>query len=203
MPNLQDHMLRVAGVASLICDSFDKPVNKEIIINALLVHDIGNMSKVKLDRFPEFAQPQGIEYWQKIVNEFKEKYGNNDYDATYKILNELNLSNDITELVKSIEFAKTVENSKHNDFNKKICLYSDIRVAPFGVTSLNERLNEVKDRYIENKGVTKEFFSSLVNGINVIEKQIFEYCKIIPEEISEEKVKSLFKDLKNFEIKTG
>jgi len=30
MPNLQEHMLRVAGVASIICDNYTKPVNKSI-----------------------------------------------------------------------------------------------------------------------------------------------------------------------------
>ena len=29
MPNLQEHMLRVAGVASIICDNFSKKIEKK------------------------------------------------------------------------------------------------------------------------------------------------------------------------------
>lgn len=202
MPNLQEHMFRVAGVASIICNDFERPIDKESIIIALLLHDMGNMSKIKLDLFPQFAQPKGVNYWNKILNEFKQKYGNDDYKATYRILKELDVSQKTSQIVKSIEFAKATQNSKHNDFNKKISLYSDIRVAPFGVTSLKDRLAEVKQRYIKNKGVTEDFFNGLAKSMDKIEQQIFNYCKIKPEDITEEKVRPLFEELRNFEIDT-
>ena len=43
MPNLQMHMYRVAAVASLIYDNFNEPLNKEEIITACLLHDMGNI----------------------------------------------------------------------------------------------------------------------------------------------------------------
>ncbi len=202
MPQLQTHMLRVAGVASIICNNFLKSINKESITMALLVHDMGNMSKIKLDRFPEFAQPEGIAYWEKVLNEFKEKYGNDDYQATYKILKELKIGYKIYNLVHSNEFSKMALISKNKSFESKICIYSDARVTPHGVASLDERLSEVRDRWINYKGVSQEYFDQLTSNAKVVEQQIFSCCKIKPADITEEKVKILFSQLNNFEIGT-
>jgi len=200
MPQLQMHMLRVAGVSTIICDNLKIKVGRQNIIQACLLHDMGNMAKIKLDLFPEFAQPKGLTYWQKVLQEFIEKYGADDYVATYKILDELNISDKIQALIKSIEFANMDDISKGNNFGQKICIYSDARVAPFGVTPLEDRLSEVKDRYIKNKGATEEFFKNLSNSARNVEKQIFSHCKIKPVDITEEKAKTLFSTLKNFDI---
>lgn len=200
MPQLQEHMLRVAGVASIICDNINIKIDKERIVKALLVHDMGNMSKIKLDRFPETAEPEGMEYWQKILDDFRSTYGDNDYDATYKILNELKLPEEMQKLVKSIEFANMTVIARENSIETKICIYSDARVAPTGVVSLNERLSEVKDRYIKNKGVSEEFFKNLSKSAFQIEIQIFENCSIKPNNITEDKVKNIFEELKKIII---
>lgn len=200
MPQLQLHMLRVAGVAKIITDSIEIKLDKKSVIIAMLLHDMGNMTKIKLDRFPEFTQPQGIDYWENIQKEFIEKYGESDYAATYKILEELNIDMKVQNLIRSIEFAKMGEISLNNNFEQKICIYSDARVAPNGVTSLEERLTEVKERYIKNKGVTEQFFQNLSNSARDVEAQIFSKCTIKPKDIAEIKVEKLFDELLALEI---
>ena len=74
MPTLQLHQLRVAGVAKIIADSFNGEIDKESIVLACLFHDMGNIIKFDLKNFPEYNQPEGIEYWQKVQSEFLEKY---------------------------------------------------------------------------------------------------------------------------------
>jgi 5'-deoxynucleotidase YfbR-like HD superfamily hydrolase len=86
MQNLQDHQLRVAAVASIICDSFDFLINKEKIIKVCLLHDMGNIIKFQLDYFPELNKPEGLEYWQNVQKEFIAKYGPNEHNATMKIM---------------------------------------------------------------------------------------------------------------------
>lgn len=203
MPQLQIHMLRVTGVASLICDNFQKPIDKNSIIVALLLHDMGNMSKIKLDRFPEFVQPEGKDYWSKVLGEFKQRYGENDYQATYKILKELKTPKKIQNLVHSNEFAKMTSISKARGLKRKICIYSDARVTPHGVDRLNIRLKEVRERWIKYKGVSADFFDQITKSAEIIETQIFAHCKIKPEDITEEKVKPLIWKLRNFNIETG
>src|SRR3989344_2472976 len=89
-PNLQLHQLRVAGVASIICDNFDKPLDKGSIITTCLLHDMGNILKFNFDIFPEeFYGKQGRAYWEKVKQEFKEKYGEDEHKATHAIAEEL------------------------------------------------------------------------------------------------------------------
>ena len=66
MPQLQEHMLRVTAVASLIAGKFGKKLDKRTIITATLLHDLGNMAKIKLGTFPEFVQLLGVDYWEKV-----------------------------------------------------------------------------------------------------------------------------------------
>src|SRR3990167_3273696 len=187
MSSLQAHMFRVATVASEICDNFRKPIDKDTVIAATLLHDMGNMVKIKLEVFPEFLKPKGLEHWKKIQENFVRKYGKDDYQATYKILKEIGVNQKVHKLIKAIEFRKDSLNVGHSNFEKKICLYADLRVAPTGITSLDARLKEVQDRYIRNKGISEKEFNNLSLSIRTIEKQIFAQTKIKPEDIIEEK----------------
>ena len=200
MPNLQAHMFRVTTVASEICDNFKKPLDKDTVIAATLLHDMGNMVKIKLEVFPEFLKPKGLEYWKKIQENFVRKYGKDDYQATYKILKEIGVNQKVYRLIKSIEFRKAPLNVRHSSFEKKICIYADLRVAPTRITSLNARLREVKDRYMRNKGISEKKFNHLSLSMQTIEKQIFAQTKIKPEDITEENVGGLIEKFKSLDI---
>ena len=162
MPYLQEHMLRVAGVASMICNNLNKSVNEELIFSACLLHDIGNIVKERAELnyklHPNYFNKEVEKEWRKIREEFIRNYGKDDYIATYKILNEIGVEENIFNLIKSIEFAKMSLVASGNNYEQKICLYSDARIAPEQATTLENRLSEVKDRYIKNKGVTEDFF---------------------------------------------
>jgi len=199
-------MLRVAGVASMICNNLNKSVNEELIFSACLLHDIGNIVKERAELnyklHPNYFNKEVEKEWRKIREEFIRNYGKDDYIATYKILNEIGVEENIFNLIKSIEFAKMSLVASGNNYEQKICLYSDARIAPEQATTLENRLSEVKDRYIKNKGVTEDFFENLSNGARAIEKQIFDHCKIRSEDITEEQVKPLTEVLRNFDIHT-
>ena len=53
MPLLAMHQIRVAAVAMMICDSLSVPIDKDSVIKACLLHDIGNIIKFDLNHFPE------------------------------------------------------------------------------------------------------------------------------------------------------
>jgi len=200
MPNLQAHMLWVTAVASEICDNFEKPIDKDSVIAATLLHDIGNVVKFKLEAFPEFLKPRGLEYWKKVQENFILKYGKDDYQATYKILKEIGVNQKVCGLINSMEFGKASLNVEHSDFEKKICQYADARVAPSGITSLDARLGDVQDRYMRNKGISGEEFNNISLSMRTIEKQIFAQTKIKPEDIAKEKVGGLLEKFGNLDI---
>lgn len=200
---LQEHMFRVSAVASVICDNFIDPLSEEKkneIITTCLLHDMGNILKFQWDLFAEFFEPEGIEYWKKVHKEFKEKYGNNEHEATVKIINELGLSSKIAEIVARNRFSLICENANSNDMHMKILSYADGRVNPYGVVSYEERMEEAKERYKKiNRGQEEERLKLVACG-KEIEKQVFEFCKIKPEDINNERVAPVISGLRDFVI---
>ena len=212
MPMLELHQLRVAAVANIICESINQEVDKENIIKACLLHDMGNIIKFKLGKIPEAVEPLGIEYWQEVQNSYINKYGKDEHQATLDIINELGQDNLIYDLVNCVGFHTAKENRESNDFNRKICAYADMRVTPYGVTSLQERLDNLKERYHgENKtanldlGYEKDSLETHIEArelfetsLKEIEKQIFENCVFKPEDINDDSVKQIIDNLKSY-----
>jgi hypothetical protein len=205
MPQLQLHMLRVAGVAKLICDNYKEEIDKGPIISACLLHDMGNIIKFDLNKFPEFLKPRGLKYWKNIQQEFKNKYGNDDHEATYKIIEELSIEQKVYEIVLAYGFSKAQDTLEINDYDVKVSAYSDHRVSPSGVRSLEEKLKNSKIRYTEkiNSKYSPEGFDKLTSIWQKIEIQIFTHCKIKPDFITEEKVRPVIEELRDFEIQTN
>ena len=194
-------MLRVAAVASLICDNFDESLPKDDIITACLLHDMGNIIKFNLGYLPEFLEPEGLEYWQNVKNEYLEKYGENEYLASLAIAQEIKVSDYVLELIKSISFAGAQNNASGSDYDKKIPEYCDDRVNPFGIVSLEQRFTDLRERYAHRIDNRVERQASFENAVRQMEKQIFAKCKIKPEDINNGTVKSVIAELKNFVIK--
>lgn len=202
MPILQEHMLRVAAVASLICDNFSEPLPKNDIITACLLHDMGNILKSNFKFFPESLEPEGLKYWQKIKDDFIKKYGNSEHEATIQIMKELGVSSNAISLVDKIKFSLLCNHRDNDDMSIKTIVYSDARVDPYGVVSYDERMNEAKERYKNHKNNPGEKeWKKLVACGKKIEKQIFAKCKIKPEDINDETVAPIVSILRNFIVK--
>lgn len=205
MPMLQEHLYRVTAVAKLICDNWNGKIDKKEIIYACLLHDMGNIIKFNLGYIPEAVQPKGLAYWQKIKDEYIHKYGNDEHIATLKIAKEIGIKDKIIELIKAVGFSKSVINYKHSNFAKKICAYSDHRVTPFGITSLEKRMHEGRKRFkinTKDRG-RKDQFNLYASYLRKIERQIFNKCQIKPEDINDRSVNPIVENLKDFEIVTN
>ncbi len=199
MPQLREHMFRVAAVAILICNNFDENLLKENITEACLLHDMGNIVKFQLGVFfTEFLEPQGLHYWETIQEEFIKKYGEDDHLATFKIVEELGITGKTFDFLESItsKLGKTREPTL--DFNVQICKYADFRVSPRGVLSLRERINEWVNR---DPRISQEYAENTFNIFSNIEQQIFAKCKIKPEDINDEAIKAVVSELKEFVVK--
>lgn len=199
--SLQLHQLRVAAVAKKICDNFDGEIDQQSIIFACLFHDMGNIIKSDLTRFPEFLKPEGHEYWKKVKDEYNAKYGNNEHLATEAIAKEINLSPKIIAYIRKIGFSNATRNEKEAHFEDKICNYSDMRVDPNGVTSMKERILEGQKRYAGKKhSIASDSFESLVKSFENIEKQIFSKTKIKPSDITKEGISKIIEEFRNLNI---
>ena len=82
--NLQWHMLRVAAVGWYVCEHFVEQVNQSDVVNALLLHDLGNLLKFNLSRgvgmFDE--SEQDVDHWRRVQAELARKYSSDEHEAT-------------------------------------------------------------------------------------------------------------------------
>ena len=111
MPNLQMHQLRVASVASLLCDSIGG-LDKESVITACLFHDMGNIVKFYLPYFPQLLEPEGLAYWQNIKDEYIKKYGSDEHKVTEIIAREIKMPEKAYSYLSGIGFSKALIHCK-------------------------------------------------------------------------------------------
>ncbi len=202
MPTLREHMYRVAGVAHLICDHFKLPIDKKSVIETCLLHDMGNILKFDLDIFPEFLQPEGKEYWQKVKDEVAKKYNTKDqHRATMEIAIEVDANLHTLELLHCGGFRNGVNVDNAPEWEKKICLYADMRVSPVGVVGLEERLQDMEKRYGHKPdAVHGRNRDDIYNALWNIEQDIFKNTDINPQFITKEKVAEYFSMLSSISI---
>lgn len=213
MPSLQQHMLRVAGVASMLVQNLKLKIKnfkfENEVVAASLLHDMGNIIKFKLDLFPEFLEPEGLDYWQDVQKNYYRQYGRDEHAATLEIAEEVLRSSKIQDtrykkrimdFIDSFSFKKAKENYQSDDFGKMICSYSDMRVEPHGVVSLSARLEDGRKRFSLNKPWQSDdqVFEEGASYLREIENRIFQNCSISPEDITDKRVQDEIEKLKKF-----
>ena len=195
--NLQMHMLRVAACSNLIIDNWNGPeIDKQAIIRVCLLHDMGNMVKIPED----FSKD---EEFIKIRKKYFEKYGTKDHEINLDIGKQEGLSEKELTILDGKRSRKNEETLKSNSYERKICAYCDQRVAPNGVVSIKERLEDAKIRY-KNKPLSvwsnEEKANHLIECSLGIEKQIMKHCKLNPEDINDESIRKYIEMLKKYEF---
>ena len=205
MPSLQLHQLRVAAVAKLLCEHFKEPVKERVVVLACLFHDMGNIIKSDLGYFPEFVEPEGREYWEKVKADFVEKYGGNHHQANVVIAKEIHLPAASVAFINGIGFSKLAEVVADLSWERKIVQYADLRVGPHSVLLLKERLQEGRKRYTATRTERPyyefdEEFERLARAAEELETQITAQVAITPESIHEAAVQGSFKELRNYNI---
>jgi hypothetical protein len=202
LPFLQLHQLRVAAVTKQICDNTDSVVDTEGAIVAALLHDMGNILKFDLSYFPEMLQPEGADYWKSVQEEYRAKYGDDEHVATLKMAEELGVSKKVQGYMKAVGFRNILTTLEDPSLEKKICCYADQRVAPFGVVSIKQRLEEGGKRYAKhtNTDQSKSHQNRSSDGLYELEHQIFGQSSIKPGDITDESIAPLLDSLRTTNI---
>jgi len=188
---LRQHQLRVTAVASVICDGFNLSLDRDDVIRACLVHDMGNLIKFDLDQLPELLEPEGANYWRERKAELIAKYGPDEHAATVAIVRELGVSKKIISYIDLIGFKNTIKAVESTDFEGKICHYADHRSTPHGVESLAERLADGDRRYshrTDRPTIAPDHYQALRDASFELEYQIFAHLNFPPEHLTEQLV---------------
>ena len=193
-------MLRVAAVAKQICDSVDTEVDADAVVKACLLHDMGNLIKSKLDSAPELFEPEGVEYWEKVKAEMIKNYGADVHVATLKIVSEATNEEKIIALVNEMAFDEIKEIAKSGSLEVRLALYADMRIGFNGVISIDERFDDIRDRYVPRGRFTEEELELRRSSAKQIEKDIFATSSILPEDINDESVSDVITMLLEVEI---
>lgn len=145
-PNLQEHMIWVAGLAKVICDNWnapEAPLNSEDLFQACLFHDAAKLINFKI--FEKDA-----EYWEKIRSSYIKKFGDNEQKATIALCRLVRVSDNAIELLNAKELYPFVQRARFimssGSYELKILGYCDSRISPKGVTSLYGRYEELLKR---------------------------------------------------------
>ncbi len=164
---------------------------------------MGNIVKFDFEymkeNMPQFFEPLGLEYWQKVKNQFVAQYGSDEYEVTNQILNDLGVNSRVRELINCNGFINLPEREADKEFGKKICVYADCRVGPYGVLTLIDRLNEGRERFKANKKHHDDrMFNEGVIILQEIEQQIFTHTSIKPKVIQDSLIEKSILNLRNY-----
>jgi hypothetical protein len=202
IPNLETHQLRVAACAMQICKHLTVEIDTESVIKACLLHDMANIIKFDLSKTQamfNFSNEE-IEIMAGIKAEFIKKYGTSEHIGSLTIARELGMDEKVVSNIDAIDFNHWDEVDQGESIEEKICVYCDGRVAPYGVVSLSERLEEGSKRYAGPNPQVGERRIVLHNAARSIEKDIFSHCSIMPQDITEASVAPYIELLKEYEI---
>ena len=200
MPNLALHQKRVAAVAKTLTDALQ--IESTHVISACLLHDMGNMLKFRLQDFPEFLEPQGLEYWRQVQEQMFARYGRDEHAATIAIAEELAVSSQTMNCLRSVGFSRSIENLSA-PLAHQICAYADMRVGPYGVISLTERFEDGRKRYAhrtDRKLLEQERIEALYQAAYDIENNIFSSLRIRPSDITDSTIQQTISELSTYII---
>lgn len=189
-------MLTVAGVGAIICRNWKGPkLSEKTIIATLLVHDMANIIKYKFGKSDTYlftpADRKKIGLWRNLKAEAIAKYGNDSEEAMNKMAQELNLDSKVISLLKKLSEVHTKGNELDGVFAKKdwelaICIYSDWRVSPKGIVSINSRLRDIFLRYSINEPTERR---KILSTASELERWLSRNVKIKPNAINSGSVK--------------
>jgi len=183
-PNLVEHMLTVARVVSSIKKHWAaEDIDWILLKHSALLHDIGNIVKFRFNENPELIGKESVDikHWKRVQKHIIDNYGTDDHIATGNMLKEIGVTGKLWDVIQNKSFSNAVEVAKGDDWYTKILLYADMRVMPFGVATLEDRLADVQNRMPQY--VNRSDFGDLLDAARNIEKQISEKLDLQVSEI--------------------
>ena len=192
-------MYRVTAVAVAVFDAHlaidPMLAGRNDLITACLLHDMGNIIKFDLIKFPA---PDGeTAHWLAVQETMRTKYGTSETAATEAIIRELGLYEKVAPVLQHTSDAHALELEKEGTLLQKIACYADQRVAPRGIVPLADRLRDMRTRYGHSDD---ESTRALDAATMRIEAFLFETLTITPEDITDESVARTISVLKSFDI---
>lgn len=205
-PWLQEHQLRVAGVGKLMSSILPQANVRDVTL-VCLFHDMGNILKFDLAPDSPLASLYGgeIEYWQTVKDDYRAAYGNSEYDATVAIAKDIPLPNSTVRLIEGMSYSHTETILAEGPLELQICAYADMRIGPYGVLPLRERIADLRERASkrwkpETAREQEARFDENMARFFGIEGVIFRDAPLRPEDVTDRAIAPFISELKKYEI---
>lgn len=185
--NLQNHLLWTAALGLLVSSHWTGPrLDSQLITTNLLLHDIANLIKFNFQgplSQKSITKEKDLDYWKTTQKNLKQNYGSDVLSASIHIIQELNpeKSDRIIDLLKKHTFEAMPSLLKsQNSWEHKIILYCDIRFKPEGISSISERILDLKKRYQnrDDEWINKQTFRRRLDNSLEIEQQLNSHTDI-------------------------
>jgi hypothetical protein len=182
--NLQQHMLRVAALATVIVSNWKgKAIAEEDIINTLLFHDIAKPVTFDITNQARFvSSPEELARLEQDIRYLTDNFGSEEHQAAIKIFQDLGLNENCQRLIDNLEWHYTDDLMQAGDIESLLTIYCDMRIGPKGVLLIEQRLSELHARN------PIEDFEKRLESAKKLENLILENTSIKLEEINDEQI---------------
>lgn len=152
-PWLQTHQVRVAVVGKIVAEVSTQDIDSNLIISTCLLHDIGAIVKFDFgpllqDKMKGLCPAADLPHWIAVQEKIRARYGHEEHEATGNIIAELGFT-DALALFGDMGFSEMHRILAAGNRTAMIAQYADMRVGPYGILPLEERVNEVIERYAD------------------------------------------------------
>lgn len=150
---LRLHLATTVAVVKLVGDAADRGLRSlahEATL-AMALHDIGNAVKLSDDRKIALRvlqePPESLDRWRLHAAFTRARYGTDDHAATKSMLRELGIRQSLSQLIERKTSKNLPDILRRRRPVELLMLYADMRAAPQGFVSIEERHLEAQARY--------------------------------------------------------
>jgi hypothetical protein len=190
--NLQEHHLRVAALIQIMVENWQgEAIDKQDVVIAGLFHDAANILKFKFDNPAMMGEDEAgrIDYWRQVQQEVREQYGDNIHEATIKMCQEIGLSEAVLHIIDGLEWDLANQALQDKNWPVALAIYADMRIGPFGIIPLIERLENLHSRIpIKN-------YTQVLASAQTLESTLQSHITVNLQQINNQPLSMRFSDL--------
>lgn len=152
-PWLQLHQLRVAAVGKMVAQGCAPDTDIDLIVSTCLLHDIGAIVKfdfgsILQEKVRGLCPSADVPHWIAVQETIRARYGHKEHEASGNIIKELGFEK-IEALFNDTGFSEMRRILAAGNLEAMVAQYADMRVGPYGILPLKDRVNEVIERYAD------------------------------------------------------
>jgi len=187
---LQEHMIRVAAVTEIMIQHWKWPyIDTKRILLAALLHDLWNIVKMDFSLHKDWYG-HSFSYRQQKKEETIQTYWTACHEATIAMVRELGVGDDVIAIIDHMGVRSFME--EEGPWETMFVRYADMRVNPWSIVWLDERMHEAHERYKKTAYWAKEpLWTTILQHAHEQEANIFQYIDLLPEQITEQSTKTI------------